>query len=41
MSQSLLGGLLTGTINPLTGLPTAIVEYLVVAGPTLTSSADS
>ena len=32
MSQSLLGGLLSATINPLTGLPTSTVEYLVVAG---------
>ena len=32
MSQTLLGGLLSATINPLTGLTTSTVEYLVVAG---------
>jgi len=32
MSQTLLGGILSGTLNPLTGQPTATIEYLVVAG---------
>ena len=32
MSQSYIGGIITGTLNPLTSLPTATVEYLVVAG---------
>ena len=30
--SNLLGGLLSATINPLTGLTTSTVEYLVVAG---------
>ena len=32
MSQSLIGGILTGTVNSFTGLAPNTIEYLVVGG---------